>query len=234
MLAERADYERARSVAPYANDALVGRQTAALVAAGHRILQIHRLGATDNEHVSVLLEMFAPPPGARVLDAGCGVGRVAVLMREARPDLSFILLNVSAAQLALCPDGFERHRADFHAVPLSDDSVDAAMYLYSLGHGMLSECLAEAARVLRPAGILFVYDLTAADSSRLIVNLGYKAHARADVERAAVVAGFGDARIVEPTETDLSEFHRVVPADQCESLLAGVRPIAYRFVNCAV
>lgn len=226
---EEADYKRALAAAPYHDDARVATQTAALVEKGHAILQIHRLARGDREHCAALLALFDPPPGARVLDAGCGVGRVADLMRQLRPDLEMVMLNISRAQLAMCSAGIERHEGSFEAIPLPDGSVDAAMYLYSLGHGRLSLALAEAARVIRRDGVLFIYDLTAEDSGALIDTLGYKAHRRDDVEDAAVAAGFSVSLVVEPEGTDLTAFHEILPPEHYAAIFAGVRPIAYRF-----
>jgi ubiquinone/menaquinone biosynthesis C-methylase UbiE len=212
---EEADYKRALEIAPYADDEDVGRRTAEIVGSGHGILQIHRLATDDETHVHELLAYFDPPPGARVLDAGCGVGRVAELMARERPDLEFVLLNISRAQLDMCPADFERVCGSFEDVPLPGGSVDAVMFLYSLGHGRLSLCLGEAARLLRSGGVLFVYDLTTGDSRTLIETLGYKAHARGDVESLA----------------DAAEFDLSFMADRYAEIFAGVRPILYRFIR---
>jgi ubiquinone/menaquinone biosynthesis C-methylase UbiE len=139
---------------------MLAASSASLHAEGLRVLQGHRLARDDAGHVAVLLALMDPPQGATVLDAGCGFGEVARLMRAARPDLSFVMLNFSAEQLALAPrgDGLRPVRGDFHALPLADGSLDAAMFLYALCHGDQRQALAEAARVVRPGGVLFVYD----------------------------------------------------------------------------
>ena len=132
--------------------------SAACLALGIRILQGHRLAPTDEEHVSELLYRLKPPPQAKILDIGCGFGEVARLMARERPDLQFILLNENAGQLAHAPTKFARLRADLHDLPLADASVDVAMFLYVLCHSDLDRALAEAARVTRPGGELFIYD----------------------------------------------------------------------------
>jgi SAM-dependent methyltransferase len=125
--------------------------------AGIKVLQGSRLAPTDDAHVSRLLAYMDPPLGAVLLDAGCGFGEVARLMRCERPDLDFILLNENALQLSHAPS-MRRVQADMHALPLADASVDGVMFCYSLCHTDISVALTEAARVTRPGGFLFVYD----------------------------------------------------------------------------
>jgi SAM-dependent methyltransferase len=179
------DFVRAREIAPYGDDVEVGRQTRQLVQSGHSILQSHKLAATDRDHVAELLAEFEPPWKASVLDVGCGVGAVAALMSARRSDLRFTLLNISGAQLEMAPPDMEKVRADMHDLPFSDGSFDAVMFNYSLGHGLLDRCIEEAARVLRPRGVLFIYDLETRDSDYLIDRLGYRPHGEEEVIEAS-------------------------------------------------
>jgi SAM-dependent methyltransferase len=229
--ADRADYEAARRAAPYGDDDVVGRDTALLVQAGHSILQIHKLAADERAHVTALLELFAPPHGALVLDAGCGVGEIARLMREMRPDLRFILQNVSKAQLAMCPADFERIECDYHTLPLPDEAVEAVMFTYSLGHGRLGDVLREAARVLKSGGVLFIYDLAAEDSSALISSLGYVAHARDRVvaEGARCELALDFAKVLEQTTT--AHLASLIGSTELAALLGDAVPVAYRFTK---
>jgi SAM-dependent methyltransferase len=232
IVSDMEDYEIALQRAPYSDDRYVGKLTAETVAAGHSILQIHKLSDSDAEHVGKLLDLMAPAKGARILDAGCGVGRVAELMARKRPDLRFMLLNISRAQLAMCPPQFLTVHADFQETGLPDESFDAVMFNYSLGHGLLSKALAEAARVLRPSGILFIYDLSAADSRLLIDVLGYKAHSVESVCRAAEEAGFELHFHQTPAETTVADFLTVITPEIYFDLFRGVRPAVYRFIKC--
>jgi SAM-dependent methyltransferase len=180
------DFHRAREIAPYADDVEVGRVTRTLVERGHSILQSHKLGATDQEHVEALLDYFDPPQGAKVLDVGCGVGAVANLMKWLRPDLRFTLLNISKEQLSMAfmDTCHARVCADMHDLPFAAGSFDAVTYCYSLGHGLLDKCIGEAARVLRPGGVLFIYDLASRDPDYLIDHLGYRPHGYQEVTEA--------------------------------------------------
>ena len=222
------EYELARHVAPYEDDDVVRQMTQQVVQAGHRILQIHMLGSNDDEHIASLLSVLNPPPGAVVLDAGCGVGAVAELMAQQRPDLEFVLLNISPAQLAMCPDRFRKLEASFHDIPLPDASVDVVMFCYSLGHGRLDTALGEAARVLRPGGILFIYDITVPQpGSRIVVTMGYVPHPARDVVAVAERCGFVAEMAMEPAGTSTDGFVTTFGRETFD-VFTGARPVIYR------
>jgi SAM-dependent methyltransferase len=198
------DYERARQIAPYGDESWVAAATREVVRCGGAVLQTHKLAPTDHAHVAVLLRCFDPPQGAEVLDAGCGVGAVAFLMAELRPDLRFSLLNFSAAQLELAPAWMPKIHGDFQKMPIEAATFDAVMFCYSLGHGLLDACISEAARVLRPGGVLFIYDITTNDHAHVIPRVGYRPHSRAEVEAAGQRHGFVTSYVIEnpPATTD--------------------------------
>lgn len=137
---------------------IIDRGSAALFAAGLRLLQGHRLGASDYRHTMSLLDRMAPEQGEQILDVGCGFGEPARLMAAARPDLRFTLLNVSAVQLRYAPKAMPRVGADAHKLPFPAASFDRVMFLYSLCHMRPLQAFMEAARVTRPGGGLFIYD----------------------------------------------------------------------------
>ena len=114
--------------------------------------------ATDLE----MLERFAQPSGKDVVDIGCGGG---ALVREltgwgARVTGVEISVGQLANAVARDPDGNARYligRAE--QLPLEDASVDVALFMRSLHHVPIPElthALAEARRVLRPDGIVYV------------------------------------------------------------------------------
>ncbi len=88
------------------------------------------------------------PPGARVLDVGCGDGEVDALLLESRPDLSIEGVDVLARPGTAIPvrlfDGVR--------VPFPDDAVDVALLVDVLHHALDPQALlVEAARVARRA-----------------------------------------------------------------------------------
>ena len=115
-------------------------------------------------HHEWLLAFVEPPPGATLLDLGCGRGEDlrALAARHSDAEMQFIGIDASeeclaAARTSMAGDPrlrFQRHDLK-QPLPLTDASVDA---VYS--HNLL-ECLAnpaavvrEAARVLKPGGQL--------------------------------------------------------------------------------
>ncbi len=213
----------------YHPDALVSEATMEMVRRGFPILQSHKLADTNAGHIATLLEYFDPPQGASVLDAGCGVGAVADMMLEMRPDLRFTLLNISPSQLALCGD-FPKIEADFHDIPCEDETFDAVMFNFALGHGDLEKCIAEASRVLKPGGILFLYELTADPvwQDYVFERVHYRPYS---VEQLRKAGTFIHRLIVEPASS----------ADDCIALLGlqsfvghgfdRMHPVIARFVK---
>ena len=106
-----------------------------------------------NERLCGLLAM---PPGARVLDFGCGSGILFPSLR-ARGWWS-VGLDLSPDMLAAAPPG-ERETmrvcADGCRTPFADESFDAVVCRGSIHHlPNLEQALAEIARLLKPGGCL--------------------------------------------------------------------------------
>jgi len=117
------------------------------------------------ESERVLLERFVPKD-ARVLELGCGAGRVAVGMARAgwREILAtdFAAPMVAAAEGVVAATGVgDRVRcatADATALPYGDGLFDAAVFAFNgllmiPGPGRREQALREIARVLRPGGV---------------------------------------------------------------------------------
>ena len=216
----------------YEDDTKVATLTKTLVSSGYRILQIFKLARGDRKHVTALLRHFNPSQSARVLDAGCGIGEVAKLMAEERPDLRFTLLNISPAQLALCPETMEKKEGRLEEMPFEDEHFDAVMINYALGHVDIERTFRETARVLRPGGVLFIYDMTAfPDLNRLLLVLKYKLFGWSSVIETAERHGFVLDRMSNP-EAEIEDFSKIMPPKEIRELFATVRPVIYRFVNC--
>lgn len=91
----------------------------------------------------------------RVVDLACGSGPMS---RElAKPGRTVIGIDLSSAELALAAERGPGPwlRADVHALPLADNSVDAVTSSMGLVVAQpLTEVLAEITRVLKPGGVL--------------------------------------------------------------------------------
>lgn len=127
--------------------------------AGIKLLQECRLADTDEAHISKLMQFMVPKKHTLWADMGCGFGEAARLMKLQRPDLDFVLVNNNEFQLSKAPRNMRHVLCDMLSTPLSKASVDGCMFLYSLCHApMKHDALAEAARITKPGGQLFVYD----------------------------------------------------------------------------
>lgn len=168
----------------YADDILVERLTLeGIEAAGSRLLQIDRFDYDDAKHIAALLCLFEIPLNATVLDVGCGVGETARLMHAVRPDLKFVLSNVSQSQLDMCPD-FPKVLAPAESLPVERGDVDHMMVTYALGHFDLPLFAQQAMRILPAGGRLFIFDLfrdSTAGECRLAKHLNYAERTAEDV-----------------------------------------------------
>jgi ubiquinone/menaquinone biosynthesis C-methylase UbiE len=115
------------------------------------------LGMTDIMD-RLLAEHLLASPGARFLDIGCGSG-IGLKWAAARlPEARRIGVDISPFGLRHCAGlGASLYRASSEHLPLADAEIDLAICVDVLQH--LAEdrpTLKEAARVLKPRGILFV------------------------------------------------------------------------------
>lgn len=202
---------------------------------GIRILQGNRLGQNDEDHVAKLLELMSPDTGDCILDIGCGFGEVARLMHSMRPDLRFGLLNDSSVQLSKCPVGhaFASICADFHRTGLLSGFFDGAMALYSLCHADLPVALAEAARVVKKDGFLFVYDYVRIGGDNVLMERCLHAHAHPidKVIEAAADAGWHMHWICRTGGDDTLFRELMGDDDTYDAIFNDLEPVVFRMVR---
>ena len=114
---------------------------------GLRRLWRGRTRAVD-EAMRILLERLGGQ--ALILDVGAGGGWAARMMRGARVVAIDLAADMADSPLAI--------RGDMQKLPLSDGVADGALYAASLHYAPLHAALGEAARVLRPDGLLVAVD----------------------------------------------------------------------------
>lgn len=198
---------------------------------GHRVLHGALLADTEAEHVRTLADLMDLPHGGLVADLGCGIGEVARLMGADRPDLRWVQVNLSDAQIRQA-DG-ARVVADFHALPLADASVDAVLFLFSICHGDLAAALREAARITRPGGTCFIFDLVrlAGDNAASEAALFARFHSPETMRAEAAAAGWRlDLGFPPAVRRNVL---RELLADQHDAILAGCRPAIWQFTRRA-
>ncbi|KAI1088213.1 S-adenosyl-L-methionine-dependent methyltransferase [Rostrohypoxylon terebratum] len=118
-----------------------------------------------------LAKALALPAGSRVLDAGCGVGHVALRMAKAHglrvQGIDVVDHHVAKAQrnfkLSGLPEGTVKARKmDYHHLePFADQSFDGVYTMETFVHATEPEVvLANFRRILRPGGrlVMFEYD----------------------------------------------------------------------------
>jgi ubiquinone/menaquinone biosynthesis C-methylase UbiE len=119
---------------------------------------IRDLGAKS--HLDALLATVGKVEGLRVIDIGCGEGHMARALAALGADVTgydpFIEETDPVAEGA---GRFRLVRASADAIPEPDQSADLVLFIFSLHHvpgAKLAGALAEARRILRPSGRLYV------------------------------------------------------------------------------
>jgi ubiquinone/menaquinone biosynthesis C-methylase UbiE len=139
------------------------RDARAYDALSHRLL-LGRLQARIAEDVAT-----ATDPGARVLEVGCGPGRLAIAL-AGRHGLEVTGLDLDPAMIRRAEANATRSRdplrrpifvvGDAASLPFGDGSFDRVVSTLSMHHWADPEAgLAEIARVLRPGGRALLWDV---------------------------------------------------------------------------
>jgi ArsR family transcriptional regulator len=141
--------------------------------------------------------MVGPRPG-KLLDIGTGTGQ---LLETLAPQIERGLgIDASRAMLALARSRLSHpalghcsvRQADMYRLPLSDASFDTAVLQMVLHYAEdPAAALAEAARVLRPGGMLLVVDLLPHDRSELTERLAHRWPGFDDATMARLMATAG-------------------------------------------
>ena len=198
--------------------------------------------AVHHAHALVLDHLAAGH--RRVLDLGCGVGTAALYLAERRP-VEVVGVSISPAQIALAEQFAARSKpaqgsvrfvtGDFTELPDELTGFDMAFAIESFVHAdPAAAFFREAARALRPGGVLVVIDdvrVTDAPDPRLDdFRAGWHVSSLLSVPEAAGLAA--DAGLELEESTDLSPLQRLGrPRDR---VLRVVQPLLRRFMDRSV
>jgi ubiquinone/menaquinone biosynthesis C-methylase UbiE len=119
-------------------------------------------------HVKLLLDHLGNLEGKRVLDAGCGKGRFARIVKERYPGAEVWGLDISSEMLRFVPQDIAKTAGTLTELPFSDGAFDAVYATESLEHAVeIERAVAEICRVARPGGRILIIDKNAAQCGRL-------------------------------------------------------------------
>src|SRR6266567_2634483 len=141
-----------------------------------RVAAVYESLRTTDEAPVRAIGQFLPDRPVTGLDIGCGTGRYSRLLRGLLPDGSLLAASdVSAAMVAQLKAGRHGHapgvvplRAAAEKLPLRAASLDLVTAFNCVHHFDLGRFLAAVARVLRPAGQLFIFTRTPQQNARTI------------------------------------------------------------------
>jgi malonyl-CoA O-methyltransferase len=119
-------------------------------------------------HVQLLLRHLGDLAEKRVIDAGCGKGRFAQILRDRYPSASIYAIDLAEAMLARVPGGIHRCAATITALPVATASCDGAYAVESLEHAIdISGAIAELCRIVKPGGRIAIIDKDSRARGRL-------------------------------------------------------------------
>jgi SAM-dependent methyltransferase len=165
---------------------------------------------TGEEFLGHLRDLAGLQPHERVLDVGCGIGRMArPLTRHLEPPGAYDGFDVNAKGIGWCrrryPAHFHfqvadlfntvynphgAHRAAEYRFPYGDATFDVAFATSVLTHLLPEECehyVAEIARVLKPGGRALLTWFVLDDTSRALIAAGRAGFAFPDADEPAAV-----------------------------------------------
>jgi len=118
-----------------------------------------------NVHWGIITKHLQPllPTNARVLDLGCGYGRIAALITRTRPDIEVYGVDFSLTYCSLCHEstGVQVACADMLALPFRNGVFDAVLAVTSLMYVPVEkreETTKKTLLLLKPEGVALFID----------------------------------------------------------------------------
>lgn len=119
----------------------------------------------DGEVLAVLRELNG---GERVLEVGCGKGRILKRVHERFPGCELEGVDISEGILAYVPDFVRTERGEVEFLPYADGQFDLVYTVECIEHSVnLRAAVRELARVCRPGGKIVIIDKQQSNWGRL-------------------------------------------------------------------
>jgi ubiquinone/menaquinone biosynthesis C-methylase UbiE len=148
---------------------------------------IRDLGAVS--HIDVLLATVGPVGGLRIIDIGCGEGQLTRALAALGAWVTgYDPFIAETGRIEHGAGSYRLVKASADALPGPDHEADLALFVFSLHHvpgAKLEGALAEALRLLRPSGRLYVAEPLAQGPHQHIIELF---HDETAVRNAAAAA----------------------------------------------
>jgi ubiquinone/menaquinone biosynthesis C-methylase UbiE len=178
-------------------------------------------------HPDALLATVGTVEGLRVIDIGCGEGQMARALAGLGADVTGYDPFIEGTEAVSHGAGrFRLVRATADAIPEPDQSADLILFIFSLHHvpgAKLAGALAEARRILRPSGRLYVAEPLAQGPHQYAMELF---HDETAVRKAAAeaLAQFARPRFATDDISTYAEMRRYPDFDAfAERMIAGMR-----------
>jgi ubiquinone/menaquinone biosynthesis C-methylase UbiE len=108
----------------------------------------------QEEH-DLIVRLLSPKSGERILDVGCGKGRIEKFLGEQVPGIEVVSSDVTPEAKKYIKGTFVQ--CSMTSMPFRDDSFDAILCLHVIAHFKEGEQgIKEAFRVLKPGGSLMI------------------------------------------------------------------------------
>lgn len=119
-------------------------------------------------HVKLVLEHIGALGSGSALDAGCGKGRYARIVKQHNPAATVAAMDLAVSMLGYADRNLARTAGSLLDLPYRDESFDAVYATESLEHAVdIERAVAELCRVLKPGGRLVIIDKNAEHWGRL-------------------------------------------------------------------
>lgn len=119
-------------------------------------------------HVRFVVETLGPLGRGRALDAGCGKGRFARIVREQNPEATVVAMDLAVSMLQFADPALERVAGSLVSLPFAANAFDGVYATESLEHAVdIGAAVAELCRVLKPGGRIAIIDKNAEHWGRL-------------------------------------------------------------------